>query len=99
MMGWAPCLWRSGTVAVLLLATFRHVEADWETDVQARNKKLTDHLTKQKALSYKKGYVGSMFPWESGATGSEVCPSWASTGQLEQRTHLLAPFDPSTAFS
>ena len=54
---------------------------------------------KQKALSYKKGYVGSMFPWESGATGSEVCPSWASTGQLEQRTHLLAPFDPSTAFS
>ena len=25
-----------------------------------------------------------MFPWESAATGSEVCPSWASTGQLEQ---------------
>jgi hypothetical protein len=25
-----------------------------------------------------------MFPWESGSTGSEVCPSWASTGQLEQ---------------
>ena len=50
---------------------------------------------KQKALSYKKGYVGSMFPWESGATGSEVCPSWASTGQLEQRTHQ----HPLAAFS
>ena len=31
-----------------------------------------------------KGYVGAMFPWESGATGAEVCPSSAATGQLEQ---------------
>lgn len=37
-----------------------------------------------KALSYNKNYTGAMFPWESAATGSEVCPSWASTGQLEQ---------------
>ena len=39
---------------------------------------------KGKALSYNKGYEGAMFPWESGFTGVEVCPSWASTGQLEQ---------------
>ena len=39
---------------------------------------------KEKALSCHKGYVGAMFPWESGFTGAEVCPSWASTGQLEQ---------------
>jgi trehalose/maltose hydrolase-like predicted phosphorylase len=38
----------------------------------------------RKALSYNKSYTGAMFPWESAATGSEVCPSWASTGQLEQ---------------
>jgi len=25
-----------------------------------------------------------MFPWESAASGVETCPSWASTGQLEQ---------------
>ena len=43
-----------------------------------------------KALSYNKSYTGAMFPWESGATGSEVCPSWASTGQLEQvRTGIV----------
>lgn len=39
---------------------------------------------KQKALSYNKGYVGAMFPWESAATGAETCPTWAATGQLEQ---------------
>jgi hypothetical protein len=38
----------------------------------------------EKALSYKRGYTGAMFPWESAATGVEVCPTWASTGQLEQ---------------
>jgi len=37
-----------------------------------------------KAQSYKKGYQGFMFPWESAFTGEEVCPSWAPTGQLEQ---------------
>ena len=37
-----------------------------------------------KAQSYQAGYTGAMFPWESAATGVEVCPGWASTGQLEQ---------------
>lgn len=37
-----------------------------------------------KAKSYDAGYEGAMFPWESGATGVEVCPTSAATGQLEQ---------------
>ncbi|KAF2072925.1 hypothetical protein CYY_005747 [Polysphondylium violaceum] len=38
----------------------------------------------EKALSYNKGYQGYMFPWESGFSGYEVCPTFAPTGLLEQ---------------
>ncbi len=34
------------------------------------------------------GYSGSMFPWESAATGQEETPVWALTGQFEQ--HITA---------
>lgn len=41
----------------------------------------------EKARTYQNGsfpgYYGAMFPWESGFTGVEVCPSWAATGQKE----------------
>eukprot|EP01102_Stenamoeba_stenopodia_P020574 TRINITY_DN8083_c0_g2_i2.p1 TRINITY_DN8083_c0_g2~~TRINITY_DN8083_c0_g2_i2.p1 ORF type:complete len:574 (+),score=131.27 TRINITY_DN8083_c0_g2_i2:205-1926(+) len=39
---------------------------------------------REKALSYDKGYTGTMFPWESAFSGLEVCPLSAPTGQLEQ---------------
>ncbi|GMI29495.1 hypothetical protein TeGR_g5640 [Tetraparma gracilis] len=42
-----------------------------------------------KARSYEnETYGGSMFPWESAASGVETCPSWAATGALEQ--HVTA---------
>lgn len=41
-----------------------------------------------KARSYQRGYRGAMFPWESAQSGLETCPSWASTGLLEQ--HISA---------
>eukprot|EP01114_Cavostelium_apophysatum_P022690 TRINITY_DN8295_c0_g1_i1.p1 TRINITY_DN8295_c0_g1~~TRINITY_DN8295_c0_g1_i1.p1 ORF type:complete len:699 (+),score=116.92 TRINITY_DN8295_c0_g1_i1:246-2342(+) len=37
-----------------------------------------------KAQSYNMSYAGTMYPWESAFTGKETCPSWASTGELEQ---------------
>lgn len=45
-----------------------------------------NHLegARQKAKSYNLGYQGTMFPWESAATGIETCPTTAPTGQLEQ---------------
>jgi protein-glucosylgalactosylhydroxylysine glucosidase len=36
-----------------------------------------------KAASYTPPYAGTMFPWESAATGYETCPSWAPTGTRE----------------
>jgi trehalose/maltose hydrolase-like predicted phosphorylase len=36
-----------------------------------------------KARSYNMNYTGTMFPWESGFTGEETCPSWAPTGLRE----------------
>lgn len=41
------------------------------------------------------GFRGIMFPWESGNTGSEVTPIWASTGILE---HHITP-DVALAFA
>lgn len=37
-----------------------------------------------KAQSYGLGYQGTMFPWESAASGIETCPTTAPTGELEQ---------------
>jgi trehalose/maltose hydrolase-like predicted phosphorylase len=39
-----------------------------------------------KAASYKPPYNGAMFPCESAYTGEEVCPTFATSGQLEQHT-------------
>eukprot|EP01028_Stygiella_incarcerata_P003587 TRINITY_DN1736_c0_g1_i3.p1 TRINITY_DN1736_c0_g1~~TRINITY_DN1736_c0_g1_i3.p1 ORF type:complete len:765 (-),score=196.94 TRINITY_DN1736_c0_g1_i3:70-2364(-) len=41
-----------------------------------------------KAKSYKQGYQGTMWPWESAFSGQETCPVSAPTGQLEQ--HISA---------
>jgi hypothetical protein len=35
------------------------------------------------AKTYNPPFGGAMFPWESGLTGEEVCPSWAATGLRE----------------
>lgn len=45
-----------------------------------------NHLdgARKKAASYGLGYNGTMFPWESAASGIETCPTTAPTGQLEQ---------------
>ncbi|KYQ91148.1 acid trehalase-like protein 1 [Tieghemostelium lacteum] len=45
-----------------------------------------NHLegAQEKAESYGVGYQGYMFPWESAFTGTEVCPTVAPTGLLEQ---------------
>ncbi|CAM9360841.1 unnamed protein product, partial [Ectocarpus fasciculatus] len=43
---------------------------------------------REKALSYDPPFEGTMFPWESAATGVETCPEWAPTGEREQ--HISA---------
>lgn len=45
-----------------------------------------NHLSgaREKAQSYRKQYSGTMFPWESAFSGTEVCPPSAPTGELEQ---------------
>lgn len=38
---------------------------------------------REKALTYSPPFAGAMFPWESGFTGEETCPTWAPTGLRE----------------
>lgn len=47
-----------------------------------------------KALSYDPPFAGTMFPWESAATGVETCPDWAPTGAREQ--HISADISLAT---